>query len=286
MKNFIFALIFIIPMTIFADVEIHETFNNSYGFMGTKGTRTIYMKNNIQRVDEEYEMTGKFAMMMSKGKIMKSIQISDFNKKCIYNINPDKGVYSKIDMNDIGAIDSTYSKDSTNAKFEYEVKNMKESKVINGFKCNHYIALMRIIGEDNKDTLKIIDDMWVSKDVPGWKTIKDYGNNMKTAFLHNKNAQNKNLKYMSDFYKEISKIDGYAIKSDMGMYTSVSDEDKSDKNDNTQLSSLLGGKQDNENKSKYGYRVFHALAEVKSIEKKHLSGSLFKLKSEWKEIGN
>ncbi|NIA23837.1 MAG: hypothetical protein GWP03_06755 [Proteobacteria bacterium] len=282
MKNFILAMLLFIPMSMFADVETHETFNNNFGFVGTKGTRTIYIKGNLERVDEATEMTGKFAMMMSQGKTKrKSIQITDLGKKLIYSIDPDKSVYSKIDIKDIEMTDSTYDMDSLKDNFEYEIKDMKESKVINGFSAKHYIATMRIIGDDKTDTLKIIDDMWVSKNVPEWKTINNYNRLLKTSF--SKNSKGKGLKYMKDFYKKIAEIEGYPVKSDISMFTSASDDNKEDNSQGMQ--SLMGGQGDG-NKSENGMRMFHSLTEVKSINKKSLNSNLFKLKSEWKEIGN
>lgn len=287
MKNFILAMLLLIPISIFADVEIHETFNNNLGFIGTKGTRTIYIKGNLERVDEISEMTGKFAMMMSRGKTSnKSIRITDLGKNIIYNIDPDKEVYSKINIKDIEKPDSLYNVDSLKANFEYEVKDMKESKIVNGFSAKHYIATMRIIGEDKTDTLKIIDDMWVSKSIPEWNTIKNYSRLMANNFSQGKNRKNERLKYMNDFYEKISKIDGYPVKTDISMYTSGSAEDGDDNSEKMQMNDILGGGEKNTNNSINGFRLLHSLTNVKSVEKKNLNDNLFKLKSEWKEIGN
>ena len=287
MKNFILAMLLLIPISIFADVEIHETFNNNLGFIGTKGTRTIYIKGNLERVDEISEMTGKFAMMMSRGKTSnKSIRITDLGKNIIYNIDPDKEVYSKINIKDIEKPDSLYNVDSLKANFEYEVKDMKESKIVNGFSAKHYIATMRIIGEDKTDTLKIIDDMWVSKSIPEWNTIKNYSRLMANNFSQGKNRKNERLKYMNDFYEKISKIDGYPVKTDISMYTSGSAEDGDDNSEKMQMSDILGGGEKDTNNSINGFRLLHSLTNVKSVEKKNLNDNLFKLKSEWKEIGN
>ena len=286
MKNFIFAVILLVPALMFADVEIKESFTNNMGFIGTKGTRTIYIKGNMERVDEVSEMTGKFAMMMSKGKTMETIQIINLGKKVIYNINPQKEVYSETDINDVEKGDSLYNTDSLKTHFEYDIKNMNESKTINGFKSKHYIATMRIIGEDKEDTLKITDDMWVSKCVPEWKTIKNYNRMVKTAFTKGRNGRNNGLKYMKDFYGKIAKIEGYPIKSDISMFSSGErDRDKSNTT-GMQMNGLLGGDKSNKNQSKYGIRMFHSLTVVKSIKKKRLNKNIFKLKSQWEKIGN
>jgi len=290
--GFVALMLFI---SLSADVKIKETYSSSFGFVGgNKGERTTFIKGHKQRIEETYEITGAFSMMVSKGKTMHMATITDIDRDISYHIDLDKGTYSEFKNSDIkDKTDYKEEKDSDKTKFEFDIKDMKKTEVINGFTTKYYVATMKIISNDDIDTLQIKEDMWMAQNVPGYSTIKEfnkvmYGKNSKALKGMDKNNKgNKDMGYLKEFYTKVSEIKGYPIKTVIKMISNTKEEE-SDEEESPSIGSMMkmiGKKSESskENKDKETV-IFKATSEVKSIVEFSIDDKTFKLNKEWKKV--
>jgi hypothetical protein len=288
--GFIASVLFI---SLSADVKIKETYSSSFGFVGgNKGERTTFIKGHKQKIEETYEITGAFSMMVSKGKTMHMATITDIDRDITYHIDLDKGTYSEFKNSDVNdKIDDKEEKDSDKTKFEFDIKDMKKTKVINGFTTKYYVATMKIISDDDIDTLQIKEDMWMAQNVPGYSTIKEfnkaiYGKNSKA--LKGMDKGNKDMGYLKEFYTKVSEIKGYPIKTVIKMISNTEEEKELDEEESPSIGNMmkmLGKKSESskENKDKETV-IFKATSEVKSIVEVGIDDKTFKLNKEWKKV--
>ncbi len=292
-KIFLAFIASILFISLSADVKIKETYSSSFGFVGgNKGERTTFIKGHKQRIEETYEITGAFSMMVSKGKTMHMATITDIDKDITYHIDLDKGTYSEFKNSDVkDKTDYKEKGDSEKTKFEFDVKDMKKTKVINGFTTKYYVATMKIISNDDIDTLQIIEDMWIAQNVPGYSTIMEfnkamYGKNSKA--LRGMGKDNKDMGYLKEFYTKVSKIEGYPIKTVIKMISNTKEEEESDEEESPNIGNMmkmLGKKSESSKENKDEETViFKATSEVKSVEEINIDDKTFKLNEEWKKV--
>jgi hypothetical protein len=150
---------------------------------------------------------------------------------------------------------------------------------------------MKIISDDDIDTLQIKEDMWMAQNVPGYNTIKEfnkaiYGKNSKA--LKGMDKGNKDMGYLKEFYTKVSEIKGYPIKTVIKMISNTEEEKESDEEESSSIGNMmkmLGKKSESskENKDKETV-IFKATSEVKSIVEVGIDDKTFKLNKEWKKV--
>jgi hypothetical protein len=165
---------------------------------------------------------------------------------------------------------------------------------------------LKIISDDDIDTLQIKEDMWMAQNVPGYSTIKEfnkaiYGKNSKA--LKGMDKGNKDMGYLKEFYTKVSEIKGYPIKTVIKMISNTEEEKESDEEESSSIGNMmkesdeeespsignmmkmLGKKSESskENKDKETV-IFKATSEVKSIVEVGIDDKTFKLNKEWKKV--
>lgn len=215
----------------------------SDGFMGMgafKSTTKTYLIKDAQRTETNLKFTGAFLKHFSpKGTEVSIIRI---DKKLIWNIDDAKKTYREQTFEEIQEMMKQGSEYQTQQmpeqgedyESEYEwkkpivkVENLKETKTINGFNCQHYLASVTTIGTHIetgiKDTMLFVSDLWNAKGVSkNMDLVNDFNKRYMKAIGFDV-PENQGLAMIAGMYKEqmqtladeVSKLQGYPIVNDM-----------------------------------------------------------------------
>ena len=134
----------------------------------------------------------------SRTDIGDKISIIKYDDMTMYNLNPADKTYTKVDMKSLGMPPDTAGMDSekaaqAQAMLKEMLSNMKvvptdETKTISGYTCRRY----------DVNFMMVNTEYWISKDVKGYKELKEIGQRMKKAFRENPILKNTNLLGMMD----------------------------------------------------------------------------------------
>ena len=315
-----FLIVIVLAQLALGQVTYKSTVTSD-GFMGmgafTSNANT-YIIDNAQRSETDLKFTGKFMRHFSpKGT---QVSIIRLDKELVWNLDTEKKTYTEQTFGEIkemmeqsaeGAEQPTpeenadYESDYNWSKPKVAVENLKESKDINGFHCNHYLATVTTIGTHKetgvKDTMLFAADLWNSKDVT---------KNMELVYDFNKRylkaigidvPENAGLAMISGMYQEqmqiledeIQKLDGYAIINDMKltMTKNAIPEEGAETEDDVTLrdiqrdfGGLLGKKlvkkatdKKKEEKKSSVTELFHMKTEVTSISAENIADTKFEV---------
>jgi len=235
----------IISQAIFGQIT-YKTKVTSYGFQGMgafESTTKTYLLGDAQRTDTKLKFTGAFMKMLSpKGTVTNIIRL---DRELVWNFDDKKKKYTEQTFDEMRAVfeeygEAGYSQDiqgsSTDEDYEEEytwskpvvkVKNLKETKSINEFSCQHYLASVTTVGTHIetgiKDTMLFVSDLWNANNVSKKMELEYEFNKRYLKAIGIDIPDNQGLAMIAGMYKEhmqtladkISKLNGYPIVNDM-----------------------------------------------------------------------
>ncbi len=236
------ALLLFVSSAAFGQVTF-KAVTTSDGFMGMgafESTTKTFIVDYAQRTETDLEFKGNFMKYFNPN--MNEVSIIRLDKELIWNLDTENKTYTErtfAEMKEMMAQgmqgigqpmpeqDSDFEADYKWSKPKIKVENLKESKKINGFKCEHYLVSVTTVGTHIetgvKDTMYFVSDLWNSKAVTkNMQLVNDFNKKYLDAIGINIPA-NAGMAMIAGMYKdqmqslqgEIDKLDGYAIVSDM-----------------------------------------------------------------------
>lgn len=244
-KIIIMMTFLILSQAIFGQIT-YKTKVTSYGFQGMgafESTTKTFLQGDAQRTDTKLKFTGAFMKMLSpKGTVTNIIRL---DRELVWNFHDKKKKYTEQTFDEMKTVfeeygEAGYSQDmqgtSTDEDYEEEykwskpvvkVKNLKETKSINEFICQHYLASVTTVGTHIetgiKDTMLFVSDLWNAKTVSNKMELEYEFNKRYLKAIGFDIPENQGLAMIAGMYKEhmqtladeISKLKGYPIVNDM-----------------------------------------------------------------------
>lgn len=220
-----------------------KSVTTSDGFMGMgafESTTKTFVVDYAQRTETDLKFTGSFMKYMKTN--MDEISIIRLDKKLVWNIDKEKETYKERTFAEIKDMmaqgfsgagqpmpeeQTDYEADYEWSKPKIKVKDQKESKKINGFKCDHYTVSVTTIGTHVetgiKDTMLFVSGLWNAKAVTkNMQLVYDFNKKYLDA-IGIEIPENAGMAMIAGMYKdqmnslqdEIQKLDGYPIVNDM-----------------------------------------------------------------------
>jgi len=295
----------------FGQVTYKETVKSD-GFMGMgafKSTTKTYLVDYAKRTQTSLKFTGKFMKHFSpKGT---EVSVVRLDKKVVWNwtLDSKKKRYTEQTFDEIKEMmeegmanaDQQMPEQETDYESEYKwskpkikVKNLKESKEINGFNCDHYLASVTTVGTHKetgvKDTMLFVADLWNSKKISKDMDIVYEFNKKYLKALGIDVPENAGMAMITGMYRdqmasleeEIQKLDGYPIVNDMKltMTKNAIPEEEEAAEEKVSLSDIK-----NDFGGLLGKKIMKdAAKKKKKDEKKSSVVTIVRIKSEIKEI--
>lgn len=312
-----------------------ETKVTSDGFMGMgafKSTTKTYLIEDAQKTETKLQFTGAMMKMFSqKGTTTNIIRL---DKKLVWNFNDRKKKYTeqtfeeiKKTMQQVGEYqsqpmpeqDEDYEADYEWLKPVVKVKNLKETKIINGFNCQHYLASVTTVGTHIetgiKDTMLFVSDLWNAKGVSKKMDLVNDFNKRYMKAIGFDVLENQGIAMIAGMYKEqmqtladeVSKLQGYPIINDMRLtitknLSSIEQEEEEEPEEESlsmrdiqrNFGGLLGkkimkdvldkkaNKKTEEPQKTSVTELFHMTSEVLSINEGSIAGEIFEVKKGYK----
>ncbi len=195
------------------------------GMMQMEFQTTTFVKGDKQRT-EMISPPGKTMRVPGTG----GITIIRLDKDVVWTISPDTKTYKETPLKEMFAPQPAEEKAKGQAKVnlpKFAVKQTKESKLINGFKCQKVIMTMEGEAIDDETGEKISysmsGDLWITK---GEKRLKELNNFQKklsektggssTSFI-DKFFSGTQKDQMEEFTKKMNEIGGFPILMDASM---------------------------------------------------------------------
>ncbi|MFQ6003131.1 MAG: hypothetical protein ACE5KJ_05230 [Candidatus Zixiibacteriota bacterium] len=177
-----------------ADVTYKQktTSSGTLAFGGSETQTTVWLKGDKQKTITQTKFTGKLSKFMPK-KAGQNVQITRLDKELIWNIDPDKKKYTETSFEEmkkmyevmeeaIPEAESLETEEEMVPEPKVEVSVSGKKKKIGGYPCEQVIVKMTMEGEDEesgeKQTFIITNEMWLTKDFPAQKEIKEFENKM------------------------------------------------------------------------------------------------------------
>ena len=238
---------FTFSTALFGQVTIESvTTSNGINGQGAFEVRTVTrLINEAKRTETQFRFTG--TIMKHFNRKGTDIEIIRLDKKLIWKFNDRDKTYQETTFDEIKKMfqegQSEYEwpaegqptqEETEERESEYEwqkpvveVKDLGEQKKINGFKCRHYLATVTTVGKHREtgvlDTLLVSADIWSSVNVgKAMQKITDFDKRVaeELGFSRTSNkglAQVLNMykEQMKDLREEISKIEGFPIRTEM-----------------------------------------------------------------------
>jgi hypothetical protein len=316
----------ILSQFVFGQVTF-ETKVTSYGFMGMgafeSNTKT-YLLDDAQRTETDLKFTGKVLKYMSpKGT---EVSIVRLDKGLIWNVDNAKKTYREQTFAEIKEMmtqggeyqtqempeqDEDYESEYDWQKPIVKVENLKETKTINGFNCQHYLVSVTTVGvhkeTGTKDTMLFVSDIWNAKDISEKMTLVNDFNIKYMKAMGLDVLENQGLAMITGMYKEqmetledeAGKLKGYPIVNDMKLTMTknaiptkeeeTGDESVSLRDIQRDFGGLLGKKllkestkKKKEEKKSTTTQLFHMKTEVKNINSNGIADGMFEVKKGYK----
>jgi hypothetical protein len=311
-----------------------ETKMTSDGFMGMgafESTTKTYLIENAQKTETKLKFIGAIMKMFSpKGTVTNIIRL---DKELIWDFDDRKKTYTERTFAEIRKTfeeygqagyaqqmpPSSYSEEDYEVEYEWskpvvKVKNLKKTKTINGFNCQHYLASVTTVGTHLetgiKDTMLFAADLWNAKNVSKkMDLVNDFNKRYMNAIGFDL-PENQGLAMIAGMYKEqmqtltdeISKLKGYPIVNDMKLtmtknLLSVEEEAEEPEEESISLRDIqknFGGllgkkimkdvvdKKAEKPKQSSVAELFHMTTEVLGIIESSLAGEIFEIKKDYK----
>jgi len=319
---------------LFAQVTLESVMtSNGFGGKGAFQVKTVTkLKDDAKRTETQFRFTG--TIMKHFNRKGTEIEIIRLDKKLIWKFNDQDNKYQETTFDEIKKMfqeglsefewpaegqPADEGAEERESEYEWqkpvvEVKDLGERKKINGFKCQHYLATVTTIGKHKAtgvlDTLLFSTDIWSSVNVgKAMKKISDFDKRVaeELGFSRTSNkglAQIFNMykKQMEDLQKEVSKIKGFPIRTEMVITMTkhamkASGQEEQAEEDETEialddikgtLGGLFGKKLKKAAKKKVAKKpsskaeIFQAVNEVKNISVGDLPDELFVVQARYK----
>ena len=245
MKKSFFALIAILAIQCaFSQVTYKEKVTSD-GFMGMgafKSTTKTYLIDSARRTETSLKFTGKFMKHFSpKGK---EVSVVRLDKQLIWNwmLDTKKKTYTEQSFDEIKEMmeqglantgqpipeqETDYESEYKWSKPKIKVRDLNESKLINDFNCDHYIASVTTVGthleSGVKDTMLFVSDLWNTTKISKAMNIVYEFNKKYLNAIGIDVPENAGLAMITGMYKdqmaslekEIQKLEGYPIVNEM-----------------------------------------------------------------------
>ncbi len=327
----------VLVQLVFGQVTF-ETKVTSAGFMGMgafESTTKTYLRSDAQRTDTKLKFTGTFMKMLSP-KDATTTNIIRLDKELVWNFNDREKKYTEQTFEETKKMmqqgseyksqpmpeqDEDYESEYNWKRPVVKVENLKESKTINGFNCQHYLASVTTVGTHIetgiKDTMLFVSDLWNAKNVSKKMDLVNDFNKRYMKAIGFGVPENQGFAMIVGMYKEqmqtladeVSKLHGYTITNDMKMtmtknLSSVAQEkmeEEEPQEENISLrdiqrnfGGLLGKKimkdvldKKEEKKTEEPQKssvseLFHMTSEVLSINEGSIAGEIFEVKKGYK----
>ena len=322
-KISVFVTLIFLATTGFGQVTF-KAVTTSDGFMGMgafESTTKTLIVDYAQRTETDLKFKGNFMKYFNPN--MNDVSIIRLDKELIWNLDTEKETYTErtfAEMKEMMARgitgtrqpvperDSNYETDYKWSKPKIKVRDLKESKKINGFKCEHYLVSVTTVGTHIetgvKDTMLFVSDLWNSKTVTkNMQLVNDFNKKYLDAIGINIPA-NAGMAMISGMYKdqmqslqgEIDKLDGYAIVSDMKLTitrNAIPEQEQGEDNISMRdiqrdLGGLLGKKvlkdaiKDKEETDQSTLQMLRIKNEIVEISSDNIPKSKFEVKEDYK----
>jgi hypothetical protein len=303
-----------------ADVSYKQktTSSGALGFGGTETQTTVLLKSDKQKMVTQTEFTGKLSKFMAKGST-KSVQITRLDKGLIWDIDLDKKKYTETSFEEMKKMFEEMEKaipEAESLKTEkeavpepkVEVSVTGKKKKIGGYPCEQAIIKMTMEGEDEqsgeKQTFIITNEMWLTKDFPAEKEIKEFASKMSQKLGMEQGYEQGMLSAFTRFgvdvnqiSKEMEKVEGFPILQTITMEaegekieaeteSSAEEEEEEDEEDIEEealkgLAKGLFGKKEKEEKEE-GNIILSITTEMTEVKTGKVSDSEFELPADLK----
>lgn len=245
----VFAFVLFAVQLSFAQVS-WETVTTSNGFFGQGASKSIsqtFLQGDKQRTVSKMEFTGSIMKHFSP-KGMDS-EITRLDKELFWRFNDQKKTYTETtfakmkQMFDQGVSEyeapknmgaSQEQEKEVDSEYQWEkpkmaVKKLSGSQTISGFQCQPYLVTVTTVGTHKatgiKDTLLVSSHVWSSKKAEqSMKVVQDFNKRLmeKLGFMRQGGRgfamiTGQYMEQLEDLQKQVSKIDGYPIKTDIRM---------------------------------------------------------------------
>ncbi|NOY60796.1 MAG: hypothetical protein GXO75_17955 [Calditrichaeota bacterium] len=244
-------LVFVLFTAQFSFAQVSwETITTSNGFFGQGAFKTLtqtYLQGNAQRTVSKMEFTGSIMKHFSP-KGMDS-EITRLDKELFWRFNERKKTYTELTFAEmkqmfeqgVNEYEAPKNMDKSQPQAEereseydwekpkIEVRKLSGSQKISGFNCQPYVVSATTVGTDKatgiKDTLLIVSHIWSSKKAEqSMKAAKDFNKRLmeKMGFIRQGGRgfamiTGQYMEQLKELQKQVNKIDGYPIKTDMRM---------------------------------------------------------------------
>lgn len=141
---------------------------------------TSYIKGNKQRTDMTTKMAGGTPGMPGSGEGMKTIIIIDLDKDAMWTLMPDAKTYSEINLKKMREMMKGLGskEESEETMPEIDVKESKNTKVINGFECKQVVITMKSKMKDTETGEEVSTtytfDLWLTEKMEGMNEIESF----------------------------------------------------------------------------------------------------------------
>lgn len=193
---------------LFGDV-MYEMVSTSEGMMGMKGETNMRIFVKGDRSLTEMTAESPMAGTMTDTKIIR------LDKGVIWSLDHENKEYTEHSLTDM-AEESETSEGQEMPPPNFKVVRTGEKKKILNKDCDEVIVTMDVDSEEGTMTLK--QTMWVTTQVPGYKEIQQFQQQMSGSdFTSSSAMMGGNKKSYEDFQKQISEIEGFPLEITMEM---------------------------------------------------------------------
>jgi len=216
--------------SLWADVVYKQTIKmeGMGGMMQMEFQTTNFVKGEKQRSEV---VSPQVEGMKPPGGEGQTITIMRLDKGVIWNIFPDMKSYMETSLREMFEPGPEEEEEpESQVKIsppKFEIKKTKESKVINGFKCQRVIMTMEAEGMDEetgeKGSFSLTGDMWVAKGTKELKELEDFHKKVSektggsSAVFMDKLLSGTQKGQMGEFTRKMNEIEGFPIVLDVSM---------------------------------------------------------------------
>lgn len=194
---------------LFGDV-MYEMVSTSEGMMGMKGETNMRIFVKGDRSLTEMTADSPMAGTMTDTKIIR------LDKGVIWSLDHENKEYTEHSMADMSQEPGAGEEEAEIPTHTLKVVRTGEKKKILNKDCEEVIVTMDVEGEEGTMALK--QTMWVTKDIPGYKEIQKFQQQMSESdFASSSAMMGGNKKSYEDFQKKISEIEGFPLEINMEM---------------------------------------------------------------------
>lgn len=239
--------------SLWADVVYKQTLKieGMGGMMQMEFQTTNFVKGEKQRS----EMVSPPAEgMRVPGGEGQTITIMRLDKGVIWNIFPDGKTYMETSLKEMFPPEPEEEKTESQVKInppKFEIKKTKESKVINGFKCQRVIVTMEVegIGEDTgeKGSFSLTGDMWVAGGTKELKELEAFQKKLSektggsSAGFIDKLLSGTQKGGMEEFTKKMNEIGGFPILMSISMKMKGAPEEEEGEEEEEEMPAQMKG---------------------------------------------